>query len=381
MSTYTTDDAFGSGGRRARRRLEHPRLQRGPVRRLLTLVGLSAALIGAGVMAALLFAVGAFGETSQSSSATASTTTAPNWAAIYAKADPGVIAITATGLTSSSGEAEVATGTGQVLDTNGDVLTASHVIAGATSVTIKLPDGTARKATVLGTDRSVDVSVLHFDPAGLTLHPLPLGSASALVVGDPLAVIGNPFGFNRSLSTGVVSALDRTIAAPNGFAVAHAIQTDAAINPGNSGGPMLNARGEVVGFVDQIATGNSEAASDTGVGFAIPIEVVRSELSQLEHGVAVAHAYVGAGTTQALQADGALVNEVAAGSPAASAGLRPGDLVTAVDGTEVRGPSGFVSAVAAHRPGERLTLTVRRGTSTLALTVTLASQTGQTITG
>jgi putative serine protease PepD len=194
-------------------------------------------------------------------------------------------------------------------------------------------------------------------------------------------VIGNPFGYNRSLSTGVVSALDRTIPTPNGFALAHAIQTDAAINPGNSGGPMLNARGEVVGFVDQIATGGSGAGSDTGVGFAIPIEVVRTELSQLEHGAQVTHAYSGANTAQALEADGALVQEVAAESPAALAGLRAGDLVTAIDGTAVRGPSGFVAAIAAHHPGERVALTVQRNSRTLTLTATLGTQPSKAPTG
>jgi putative serine protease PepD len=375
MSTHTSDQRSVGDGHSVGARLEHQPLRRGTSRRLLTLVALSTTLLGAGVMTALLFAVGAVGETSApASSTTSASSSAVSARAIYAKAVPGVVAITASGITSSSGESQIATGTGQVIDTNGDILTASHVIAGASSITVKLANGTATKATVLGVDRSTDAAVLHVNPEGLTLRPLTLGSAQSLAVGDPLAVIGDPFGYNRSLSTGVVSALDRTIPTPNGFALAHAIQTDAAINPGNSGGPMLNARGEVVGFVDQIATGGSGADSDTGVGFAIPIEVVKSELPQLEHGAQVRHAYVGANTAQALEADGALVEEVRPESPAAAAGLRPGDLVTAIDGITVRGPSGFVAAIAAHKPGEKVTLTVVRKSSTLTLTAALASQ-------
>jgi S1-C subfamily serine protease len=122
--------------------------------------------------------------------------------------------------------------------------------------------------------------VLSVDPSGLTLHPLALGSSASLGVGDAVAAIGDPFGYQRSISTGIVSGLDRTISAPNGFTVAHAIQTDAALNPGNSGGPVLESSGRVVGIVDQIAT-NGSSEANTGVGFAVPIDLVKSELSQL----------------------------------------------------------------------------------------------------
>ena len=122
-------------------------------------------------------------------------------------------------------------------------LTADHVVAGATSVSVILQDGTTRAAKVLGGDPATDVAVLKVDPSGLKLHPLPLGSVSAMRIGNPLAVIGDPFDFHRSLSTGVISGLDRTIQAPNGFTIAHAVQTDAAMNPGNSGGPVLDYLG------------------------------------------------------------------------------------------------------------------------------------------
>jgi putative serine protease PepD len=378
MSTHASHQpAVGqpSGTQRASR-------GRAPLRRLLTFVALAAAIVGAAVATGLLFAVGAVGEASAPAATSASASSSTDWAgAIYARAARGVVSITASGISSSSGESGVATGAGQVIDTQGDILTASHVIAGGAAITVKLPNGTAVKATVLGVDRSTDVAVLHVAPAGLSLHPLILGTARSLSVGNAVAVIGNPFGYNRSLSTGVVSALDRTIPTPNGFALAHAVQTDAAINPGNSGGPMLNARGEVVGIVDQIATGGTGADSDTGVGFAVPIEVVKSELSQLEQGAQVTHAYVGANTAQALEADGAVVQNIAAGSPAAAAGLHTGDLVTAIDGIAVRGPSGFVAAIAAHKPGEKVTITVQRNSHTLTLTATLVNQPSQAPAG
>ncbi len=128
---------------------------------------------------------------------------------------------------------------------------------------------------MLGTDEATDVAVLSVDPSGLTLHPLALGSSASLAIGDQVAAIGDPFTYQRSLSTGVVSGLDRTISAPNGFTVAHAIQTDAALNPGNSGGPVLDAGGHVIGIVDQIAT-NGSSQTSSGVGFAVPIDLVQA---------------------------------------------------------------------------------------------------------
>jgi S1-C subfamily serine protease len=271
----------------------------------------------------------------------------------------------------------VATGTGVVIDSNGDLLTASHVISGASSVTVKLQDGTTRSARVLGVDNSTDLAVLKINPSGLALHPLSLGSSKSLAVGAPLAVIGDPFGYNRSLSTGIVSALDRTIQAPDGFTVAHAIQTDAAVNPGNSGGPALNAQGQVVGIVDQIATsGNS--SSSTGVGFAIPSDVVQAELSQLLAGQHVTHPYLGLSTSQASSQQGALVAGVATGSPAAAAGLRAGDVITAINGSAITGGSSqVVSDIAALKSGDKVAITVQRRSSTVRLTATLGTQPSQ----
>jgi putative serine protease PepD len=351
--------------------------RRDPLLPRIAVVTLLAALLGAGVLAALLFATGSIGSTTTVTNVTqrpvsgGSAATAPlNAPLIYQDAAPGVLAITATGVSTPEGRATAA-GTGFVIDSQGDVLTASHVVDGASSITVRLQGGTTRGVRVLGVDRSIDAAVLRVGPSGLALHPLPLGSSGSLAVGSPLAVIGDPFGFNRSLSTGIVSGVGRTIQAPNGNSVPNAIQTDAAIDPGNSGGPVLTAQGQVVGITDQIATGSPTTDSSTGVGFAVPIDAVKAELPQLKRGVHVVHAALGVGTGESPTQAGALVQSVAAGNGAAATGLRVGDVITAVDGAVVSGPNALVAAIAAHRPGEKLALTVHRGTRTLTLTATL----------
>ncbi|MEA2443486.1 MAG: putative serine protease PepD [Thermoleophilales bacterium] len=389
MATPTLDQSAPPNGHPGRAPATPPPGRRGP----LTRVVLATAALSAVVTAVVLLAVGAVGNSTttvaQQSPARSSLGGALNTTALYAGANPGVVDITASGIKSTSGSlpftppgsTTTATGTGFTIDGKGDILTASHVVNGASSITVKLQNGTRRTATVLGVDRSTDVAVLKINPSGLTLHPLPLGSSQALAVGDQLAVVGDPFQFDRSLSTGVVSALDRTIQAPNGFDVAHAIQTDAPINPGNSGGPVLNANGGVVGIVDQIATGSSSVDSSTGVGFAVPIDVVKGELTQLEQGVHVAHSYLGAATAQATTQQGALVASVVKGSPAAAAGLHTGDVITAIGGTKVAGPNAFIAAINALKPGTRVTLSVTRGSSHLTVTATLGTQPSQAPTG
>jgi putative serine protease PepD len=350
---------------------------------------LAAAVIASAAVTALLYAAGVAGGSTTSVIAQATHTPADSTAAdalnpsaLYRGAAAGVVAIEATGVGSGSNGLpytptgqSIDTGTGIVINTQGDILTASHVVASASRITVKFLNGTVRTATALGTDASNDASVLHANPTRLTLHPLALGSAASLVVGDALAVIGNPFGYNRSLSTGVVSALDRTIQAPNGSLIAHALQTDAAVNPGNSGGPLLDAKGQVVGIADQIATGSSGGDQSSGVGFAVPIDPVKAELSQLEAGKIVPHPYLGVALQEAsINRQGAQVTTVASGSPAAAAGLKTGDLITALDGTAVIGPSQLVADLAALKPGEKVTLTVKRGSASARLTATLSSQ-------
>jgi putative serine protease PepD len=305
--------------------------------------------------------------------------------ALYAAASPGVVDITSKSASSqatqspfggpSQGQSTTSTGTGFVVDSSGHIVTAAHVVDGASSVTVTFQDGATRTAKVLGSDDATDVAVVAVDPSGLTLHRLELGSSGSLRIGDAVAAIGDPFQYARSLSTGIVSGVDRTIQAPNGFTVAHAIQTDAALNPGNSGGPLLAADGTVVGVVDQIATGGSGADQSSGVGFAVPSDIVKSELAALIAGRSVQHAYMGVSTGDAAgSTSGALVAAVSSGGPAQQAGLRAGDLVTAIDGKPVKGSSDLVATIADHKPGDSISLQVHRGSQTITQTVKLGEQ-------
>jgi putative serine protease PepD len=360
----------------------HPGTEsRWPGRRGLVALVAVTALLGGGVGA------GAVALTGNDSPASATTTVLqPTGDAettmtqqIYSSASPGVVQITAGGIASQSGPfgqgggSQTATGSGFVVDANGHIVTAAHVVDGASSVKVTFSDGTSRTATVVGKDDATDVAVLKIDPSGLTLHPLALGRSAGLTVGDALVAIGSPFGYPESVSTGIVSGLDRTIQAPNGFTVAHAIQTDAALNPGNSGGPILDSSGRVIGIADQIAT-NGSSQQSSGVGFAVPIDLVAGELGALESGKTVHHSYLGVSSSDSTTATGALVGAVAPGSPAAAAGVRTGDIITAVDGRPITGSGGLVAAVASHSPGQQVALTVRRGSGTQTLNVTLGTQ-------
>jgi putative serine protease PepD len=267
-----------------------------------------------------------------------------------------------------------ATGSGFEVDDEGTVVTAAHVVDEASAVEVILQDGTTRSAEVLGVDDASDLAVIRFDPEGAELQPLELADSSELKVGAAVAAIGAPFEYAWSFSTGIVSGLGRTIEAPNGFTVAHAIQTDAAVNPGNSGGPLLDADGDVIGVVDQIATDGS-ADQSSGVGFAVPSNLVAAELQQLEAGETVEHAYLGVATaTTSENVDGAQVAEVVQGSPAAQAGVKQGDVITELDGEAVGDSEDLVAAIAEHEPGDAVTLEVKRGSDSTALKVTLGAQ-------
>jgi S1-C subfamily serine protease len=351
------------------------------------LVLAATAVAGVVALAIVLAATGTFGRrTTEVVSAGGAPAAAPGLdaAALYARANPGVVDISGQTTTTAPGPfgvpqraAATQSGTGVVLDDRGHILTAGHVVAGARNITVTLQGGAKRSAKVLGHDTATDVAVLSVDPAGLTLHPLPLGSLSGHRVGDPVAVIGDPFNVERSLSTGVISGLDRTIPAPNGFTIPHAIQTDAAMNPGNSGGPLLDAGGRVIGIADQIDTGNSGKDSSAGVGFAVPIDIIKNELDDLERGSAPSHASLGLAAADADATSGgagALVGSVQAGGPAARAGVRPGDLIVAIGTTKVTGVDDVIAALVGAKPGERTTITVVRQGQRRTLTVTLAKQ-------
>ncbi|HEY6759426.1 MAG TPA: trypsin-like peptidase domain-containing protein [Baekduia sp.] len=356
------------------------------------------ALLGVIALTIVLLATGSFGDGGSTPAAPAAASTASTAsvsrfdpAALYASSNPGVVDISAQGSTSVPGPfglaekaATTQSGTGLVLDHAGHLLTADHVVAGTHDITVTFQGGATRSAKIMGGDAGTDVAVLSVDPKGLDLHPLPLGSLSDHRVGDPVAVIGDPFAVERSLSTGVISGLDRTISAPNGFNIPHAVQTDAAINPGNSGGPVLDNGGRVIGIADQIDTGDSGGDSSTGVGFAVPVDIIKSELSQLERGITPAHADIGVGATDVSGADGprgALVQSLVRGGAAAAAGVRLGDLVVAVGGHKVAGVNDLIAAVAKLTPGQKTTITVVRDGKTLSLSITPAKQPTRAVSG
>ena len=391
---------FSSGsGPGADRMAPRAPASRWPRRAPLALLLVLSALLGGGMTVGILAATGLVerggsGQPTAVAEREAAAASSPGDAdgrldaeALYADTSAGVVDIRASGVASANAQPSpfggppqqpraTSTGTGFVIDDDGHIVTASHVVDGASSITITFEDGTTRSATLLGQDDATDVAVLKIDPDGLTLHPLKLARSSSLDVGDEVAAIGAPFGYGRSISTGIVSGVDRTMKAPNGFTVAHAIQTDAALNPGNSGGPLLNAAGEVVGIADQIATGGSE--QNAGVGFAVPIDLVTASLSQLKAGERVSHAYLGVATSGASSGTpGATLGSLTPGGPAADAGLRAGDVVTKLGATTITNANDLVGAIADHRPGDQVKVAVKRGSETVELTVTLGTQPAQ----
>jgi S1-C subfamily serine protease len=295
-------------------------------------------------------------------------------------------------------EGGTATGSGFVIDDEGHLLTNNHVVEGADGIKVKLGDSeTTYDAKLVGADPSTDVALLDVEAPKDALHPLALGRSAAMEVGDPVVAIGNPFGLDRTVTSGIVSALQRQIQAPDGFSITDVIQTDAAINPGNSGGPLIDAAGEVIGINSQIQTGGG--GGNVGIGFAIPIDTVRAELGQLKDSGEVEHAYLGisgATITEDLARavnlpvdEGVLVQEVVKDSPADDAGVEGGrtsatiegaqarlggDVITEVDGRKVASMDEIVEIVNESKPGDELELTIVRGGDTRNVTVTLGDR-------
>ncbi len=297
----------------------------------------------------------------------------------------------------------VGTGSGFVIDTEGHVLTNSHVVEGATKITVTLGSSNAtHSAEVVGTDPATDIALLKVDAPADQLHPLALGDSSKVRVGDPVVAIGNPFGLDRTVTSGIVSALQRQIQAPNGFSISHVIQTDAAINPGNSGGPLIDAGGNVIGINSQIATGGG-STGNVGIGFAVPINTAREVANEIKQNGEVEHAFLGinGGTiTPALAravnlpvSKGVLVAVVVEDGPADKAGLRGGsteatiegarlqlggDIITEVDGEPVTSMEEVIDAVNGKKPGDEMELTIVRSGDTKKITVTLGDRPGST---
>jgi S1-C subfamily serine protease len=387
------------------------------------LVPFVSALLGGGIVVAVVAAAGDLGKSEQTVTTVQATPIAPSNASqqtkgltphdIYVKDAPGVAFVTSTivqktespfnlfggGETQRQGQA---TGSGIVIDDNGTILTNYHVVENAIKVTVSFEKGKTVNAQVVGKDPSNDLAVLRIHPDGLTLHPLTLGNSSGVQVGDPVLAIGNPFDLERTLTTGVISALQREITAPNGFAINNVLQTDAPINPGNSGGPLLDASGRVIGINSQIETGGSGGGS-VGIGFAVPINTAKSEITQLEKGGTVRGAYIGLtsltidGSLSALNLpvkSGALVQSVQKGTPAERAGIRGGtvsgsteggqvavggDIIVSIDGKQVNSSEDLANDISAKKPGDKVTVGLERangkgGYEHKTVSVTLASR-------
>src|SRR3954454_22300426 len=321
---------------------------------------------------------------------------------IYKKVSPGVAFIEADVVENTNSpfgfpqqQRGTATGSGFVLDKQGYILTNAHVVNGASNIQVHFGQGDSVGAKLIGKDLSTDLALIKVDPSKTKLDPVPLGDSSKLKVGDPAVAIGNPFGFDDTVTTGIISALQRQINAPNGFSIDNVIQTDAAINPGNSGGPLLNAVGQVVGINSQIATGGGGSGS-VGIGFAIPINTAKTVIPQLKASGKVEHAYIGVTTApvsgQTAQDlnlpvnHGALVQDVVKGGPADKGGIRAGhtqtsgglvagaDLIVRVGGRPINKPDDVAAAIADKKLGDEIQMTFYRGKTLKTVTVTLGTR-------
>ena len=330
---------------------------------------------------------------------------------IYRRWAPGVVQITSTSIVNvpqdplfgnpfaPSTEEQQLLGSGFVINKAGHIVTNYHVIEGAKSVQVSFSNGDNVKARVVGSDPSTDIAVLQVKAHSRALTPLAWGNSDALQVGDSVVAIGNPFGYTRSVTQGIVSALDRPLTAPNDFPIQHAIQTDAALNHGNSGGPLLDGRGEVIGVNSQISTGNTGQQGNLGIGFAIPSNTVRNVVAQIiEHGH-VDHAVIGIRVQELTPSvaelfrlpvkQGLLVAHVQAGSGAADAGLKGptdqvvvagvtwplgGDIIVEADGVATTTVNKLSDVIANHKPGDTIKLVIYRGDTKQTIEVKLGRQ-------
>ena len=262
-----------------------------------------------------------------------------------------------------------AEGTGWVYDNAGHIVTNNHVINGASSVKVTFSDGKSYTAKVVGTDTSTDLAVLHVNAPSSELSPLTLGDSSKVAVGDGVVAIGDPFGLTGTVTSGIVSAVNREISSPDGTPLEGAIQTDAAINHGNSGGPLFDLQGDVIGITSQI---ESDSGGSDGVGFAIPSNTIKSVVAQLISSGTVEHAFLGVGPQTVT--NGVRIASIETGSAAAKAGVKTGDVITAVDGKATTTAAGLRATIEGYKPGDKVTLTLRRNGATKSITVTLGTR-------
>jgi S1-C subfamily serine protease len=353
---------------------------------------LVAAVLGGGVTAGILLLTGAVQTDALRTVAAAGPQAAASPAArrageltvngIYRKAAPGVVFVRARSVSTGAGpfdvtprdQAGTSTGSGFVLDADGHLLTAAHVIVGATDLQVTVPGRRAPvPARVVGKDEDTDIALLRVDPDKVDLHPLQLGASSSVQVGDSVFAISNPYGYDRTLRADVVSARQRRLTAASGFDIENVIQTDAALTAGGAGSPLLDVDGRVVGVTSQLA-GSTGAA----VGFAVPIDTVRRIVPALlgrRH--KVIRPWLGIEARSVGGADGVVVQRVYAGGPAERAGVRDGaggDVLEAVGGKPVRSAEDVTAIVRGHRPGDALELRLVRDGRPHAVRVTLAER-------
>jgi S1-C subfamily serine protease len=381
------------------------------LRSLLTLLA-AAALGGVVAVAAVGFLGGLEGDTTmvtetvqapRPSTVTAGATMSVN--EIYERSAPGVVQINATNDSTSATDpfgggtpGKQALGSGFVIDKTGHIITNYHVIEGANEVTVGFSNRDTVKAEIVGSDPSTDLAVLRVETSASALRPLPLGDSDKVVVGDAVVAIGNPFGLDRTATSGIVSALQRLITAPNRFTIDHVIQTDAPINHGNSGGPLLDARGKVIGVNTQIETGGV-ASGNVGIGFAVPSNTVKEVVAQILRTGRVDHAYLGisghaltqdlAETYNLAAESGVLVESVTKGSGADKAGLEGGqtevvvagetyvlggDIIVSFGGKRIASIEQLRDAIAAHKPGDKVELVIFNDATKKSVTVTLGRQ-------
>ncbi len=328
---------------------------------------------------------------------------------IYRRDAPGVVQITATSVTPgqtdpfnvfpATPQKQQSLGSGFVIDRAGHIVTNYHVIEGAQRIQVSFSGQDEINATVVGKDPSTDTAVLKIDAHARALTPLALGNSDGVTVGDAVYAIGNPFGFTRTLTTGVVSAVQRQIEAPNSLKIDHAIQTDAAINHGNSGGPLIDAAGRVIGVTSQISTGTTGQQGNLGIGFAVPVNTVRQVAAQIISTGKAEHAFLGV-TTAAITpqlarlfnlpvTQGLLVTNVDQGSNAAKAGILAGttsvivqgesymiggDIIVSIDHQALSTFNALRDAIAQRKPGDKVELGLYRHGSKKSVTVKLGDR-------